>query len=66
MGELKIPTGSNSGWLVPDAVDTVICGTDDGCTNRPKHVEQFTDENILRIVASCWTFIDIELRCTVP
>jgi len=31
-------------WLVPDAVDTVICAPDDGWRNHPKHVEQFTDK----------------------
>ena len=39
-----ITTGSNSGWLIPDAVDTVICASDDGWRNHPKHVEQFTDK----------------------
>jgi len=37
------PTGSNNGWLEPDSVDTVIYAPDDGWRNRPKHVEQFTD-----------------------
>ena len=40
---LANPSCSN-GWLVPDAVDTVICAPDDGRRNRPKHVEQFTDK----------------------
>jgi len=35
---------SNNGWLVPDAVDTVICAADDGWRNHPKHVEQFRDK----------------------
>ena len=39
-----IPTGSNNGWLVPDAVDTVICAPDDEWRNYTKHVEQFTDK----------------------
>jgi len=30
-------------WLVPDAVDTVICVPDDGWRNHPKHLDQFTD-----------------------
>jgi len=50
-------TGSNNGWLVPDAVDTVICVPDDGWRNHPKHVQQFTDK--LCIVACCWAFSDI-------
>jgi len=29
---------------VPDAVDAVICASDDGWRNHPKHVEQFTDK----------------------
>ena len=32
------------GWPVPDAVDTVICASDDGWRNHPKHVEQFMDK----------------------
>ena len=37
-------TGSSNLWLVPDAVDTVICAADDGWRDHPKHVEQFTDK----------------------
>jgi len=39
-----IVTGGNNGWLVPDAVNTVICAPDDGWRNHPKHIEQFTDK----------------------
>ena len=39
-----IATVSNSGWLLPDAVDTVICAPDHGWRNHPKHVEQCTDK----------------------
>ena len=39
-----IPTGSNNGRPVPDAVDTVICAPDDGWRNHTKHVEHFTDK----------------------
>ena len=39
-----ITTGRNNSWLVPHAVDTVICSPDDGWRNHPKHVEQFTDK----------------------
>ena len=35
-------------WLVPDAVNIVICAPDDGRRNHPKDVEQFTD-NINRV-----------------
>ena len=46
-------TGSNNVWLVPDAVDRVICAPDDGWGNHPKHVEQ--------ILVFCWTCISIYL-----
>ena len=36
--------GSNNGWLVPGAVDTVNCAPDDGWRNHPKRVEQFADK----------------------
>jgi len=39
-----VPTGSSNGWLVPDAVNTVIYVPDDGWRNHPKHIEQFTDK----------------------
>jgi len=39
-----VATGSNNGWLVPNAVDTVTCATDDGWRDHPKYVEQFTDK----------------------
>ena len=29
-------------WQVPDAVNTVVCATDDGWRYHPKHVEQFS------------------------
>ena len=31
-------------WLIPDAVDTVVCAPDDGWWYHPKHVEQFPDK----------------------
>jgi len=34
---------NNNGWLVPDAVDTAICATDDGWRDHPKHVQHFAD-----------------------
>jgi len=39
-----IGTGSSNGWIVPDAVNTVIFAPDDGWRNYTKHVEQFTDK----------------------
>jgi len=51
---------------VPDVVITVICAPDDGWSYHPKHVEQFTEIYKLYIVASCWTIIDIDSRCTDP
>jgi hypothetical protein len=55
-------------WQIPDAVDTVVCVSDDGWKYHPKHVEQFSDINKLCDVASCWiyTYIGIYLRCTDP
>jgi hypothetical protein len=41
---------------IPDAVDTVVCASDDGWKYHPKHVEQFPDINKLSIVASCWIY----------
>jgi hypothetical protein len=32
---------------IPDAVDTVVCASDDGWWYYPKHVEQFPDKNKL-------------------
>jgi hypothetical protein len=44
---------------MPDAVDTVIWYRDDGWKYHPKHVERFTDINILYRVASCSIIFDI-------
>jgi hypothetical protein len=49
---------------MPDAVDTVVCASDDGWRYHPKHVEQFPDINKLCNVAACWIYIGIYLRCT--
>ena len=35
---------SSNVWVVPDAVDTVICASGVGWRNHPKHVEQFADQ----------------------
>jgi hypothetical protein len=43
---------------MPDAVDTVVCASDDGWRYHPKHVEQFPDK-INCNVASCWMYIGI-------
>jgi hypothetical protein len=49
---------------IPDAVDTVVCCPDDGWRYHPKHVEQFSDMNVLCNNASCWIYIGIYLRRT--
>jgi len=54
-------------WPVPEAVFTVLCTPDDGCGWHPKHVE-WTCRKINRLfcVASRWTVINIDQRCTEP
>jgi hypothetical protein len=52
---------------VPEAVVTVLCTPDDGCGWHPKHVERtFKIINRLICVASRWTIINIDQRCTEP
>jgi hypothetical protein len=46
-------------WLIPDAIDTVVCAPDDGWKYHPKHVEQFSDINKLCNIASCWIYMYI-------
>ena len=55
----------HSSWPVPEAVITVLCTPDDGCVRHPKHV-QWTCRiiNKLLCVASHWTIIDTDQRCT--
>jgi hypothetical protein len=48
---------------MPGTADTVIWAPDDEWSYHSKHVEQFTDINILYMVASCWTIIDIPYIC---
>ena len=48
-------------WLIPDAVDTVVCAPDDGWRYHPKHVERFPDVNKLCKVWPCWIYIGIEI-----
>jgi hypothetical protein len=48
-------------WQIPDAVDTVVCASDDWWNYHPKHVEQFPDKNKLCNFASCWICIGILL-----
>jgi len=52
-------------WPVSEAVVTVLCTLDDGCGWHPKHVE-WTCRTINRLffVASRWTIINIDQRCT--
>ena len=54
-------------WPVPEAVVTVLCTPDDGCGWHTKHVE-WTSRIINRLlcVASRWTIININQRCTEP
>ena len=54
-------------WPVPEAVLRVLCTPDDGCGWHPKHVE-WTCRIINRLlcVASRWTIINIDQRCTEP
>jgi len=54
-------------WPVPEAVVTVLCTPDDGCGWHPKHVK-WTCRLINRLlgVASRWTIINIDQRCTEP
>jgi hypothetical protein len=46
-------------WQIPDAVDTVVCASDDEWRYHPKHVEQFPDIIKLCNVASCWIHIGV-------
>jgi hypothetical protein len=41
---------------IPDAVDTVVCATDDGWKYHPKHVEQFPHIDKLCNAVSCWIY----------
>ena len=52
-------------WPVQETVVTVLCTPDDGCGWHPKHVE-WTCRIINRLlyVASRWTIINIDQRCT--
>jgi len=54
-------------WPVPETLVTVLCTPDDGCGWHPKHVE-WTCRIINRLlcVASRWTIIGIDQRCTEP
>ena len=55
-----------SGWPVTEAVITVVWDPDDGC-QHPKHVELPTGiYNKLNTVASFWTIIKFDSRCTDP
>jgi len=60
-------TVEGGSWPVPKAVVTVLCTPDDGCGWHPKHAE-WTCRIINRLlcVASRWTTINIDQRCTEP
>ena len=52
-------------WPVPEVVVTVLCTPDDGCGWHTKHAEwTFRIINRLLYVASHWTIINIDQRCT--
>jgi len=52
-------------WTVLEAVVTVLCTPDNGYVWHPKHVEWICRIiNKLLLVASRWTIIDIDHRCT--
>ena len=53
-------------WQIPDTVDRVVCASDDGWRYHPKHVEQFTDINKLRKIASCWIYIGVYTGVSHP
>ena len=55
-------------WQMPDAVDTVVCGPDDGWRYHPKYVGQFPDINKQCKVASCYIYIGkyLYIRCRKP
>ena len=54
-------------WPVPEAVVIVLCAPDGGCGSHPKHV-QWTRRIINRLlcVASRWTIMNTDQRCTEP
>ena len=47
---------------MPDAVDTVVCITDDGWRHHTKFVEQFPEINELCNFASCCIYIYIYIN----
>jgi len=63
-GQASLEGGS---CTVAEAVVTVLCTPGDGCSGHPKHVE-WTCRIINRLlcVASRWTIINIDQRCTEP
>ena len=63
----SLATLEGGSWPVQEAVVTVLCTPDYGCGWHPKHVE-WTCRIINRLlcVASRWTIINIDQRCTEP
>ena len=43
VGGVHYPQHTQTVWQIPDAVDTVVCASDDGWWYHPKNVEQFPD-----------------------
>jgi len=66
-GQASLATLKGGSCTVPEAVITILCTPDDGCGWHLKHVE-WTCRIINRLlcVASCWTIINIDQRCTEP
>jgi len=64
-GQASLATLEGGSCTVPEAVVTVLCNPDDGCGWHPKHVE-WTCRIINRLlcVASRWTVINVDQRCT--
>jgi hypothetical protein len=63
-----IAAGRSNGVTNRDAVDTVVCASDDGWKYHPKYAEQFPNINKVCNVVSCWiyTYIGIYLGYTDP
>ena len=64
-GQYSLATLERGNCTVPEAVVTVLYTSDDGCGCQPKYVE-WTCRITYRLlcVASRWTIINIDQRCT--
>ena len=59
-------TSLQRGQAWPEAVVTVLCTPVERCGWHPKHVEWTCRINRLLCVASRWTILNIDQRCTEP